>query len=108
MTKEKPTYGTRDRLMALIEEYLIINPHMSAEGFGWATIKDASLVARLREGKDITTRKLDDILFFIGQHQPQLLEGNHYVHKKASKGQSAEAVKDGKKEGQQKGKKAKS
>ncbi len=69
MTKKpnpKPT-TTREAILERIEQFLVKNPSISPEGFGWAAIKDASLVERLRSGKDITTRKLDDILKYMGR-----------------------------------------
>lgn len=38
---------------------------MDATSFGWKTIKDNSLVARLKAGGDVTTAKMDAILRYI-------------------------------------------
>lgn len=53
------------RLLADIEMFLTENPELSAEGFGWRAIKETSLVKRLREGGDVSTRKMDAIIVFM-------------------------------------------
>jgi|GEM_PF-5495553 len=55
-----------DWLMDLIEQFLTINV-MENDGcvFGWYIMRDRSLVTRLREGGDLTTRKLETILSFM-------------------------------------------
>lgn len=65
---QKPPSSTREALLQKIEDYLARNPGMSAEGFGWATIKDTRLVGRLRDDGDISTRKLDAILLYFETH----------------------------------------
>lgn len=63
---EKKKYAsTREALLDRIEVFLGKNPHCSETLFGWYAVQDSSLVARLRDGKDVTTAKLDAILKFI-------------------------------------------
>lgn len=70
-TTKKPG-TTRQWLISKIDEFIALNPHYDDESFGWKAVKDASLVGRLRSGKDITTRKLDDIIAFLGgNHKPE-------------------------------------
>lgn len=51
----------------MIEAYLAANPKVTPEGFGWAAIRDSYLVTRLREGGDITTKKLDAVIAYLSQ-----------------------------------------
>ena len=65
--KENRIQGpTAQWLLGLIEEYLTIND-LDNDGclFGWALSKDRSLVERLRDGGDVTTSKMDEILAFM-------------------------------------------
>jgi len=52
-------------LLGQIEQFLTNNPTLTAENFGWRCCRDTSLVARLREGGDVTTRKMDAIIAFL-------------------------------------------
>jgi hypothetical protein len=60
---------TRDCLLKDIAKYLDEHPTMTSESFGWFAVGDSSLVARLKTGKDITTRKLDKILAYMYNNQ---------------------------------------
>jgi hypothetical protein len=53
-------------LLEQIEEFLTIN-ELDNDGclFGWHLSKDRSLVERLRDGGDVTTSKMDEILAFL-------------------------------------------
>lgn len=53
-----------------VEEFLINNPEITAECFGWWAVQDTKLVGRLREGADVTTRKMDRIIAFLANPQP--------------------------------------
>jgi hypothetical protein len=63
--------STLEWLNGQVEAYLIKNPHVSPEGFGWASIRDSSLVGRLRAGKDVTTRKLDALVRYMSNPNQQ-------------------------------------
>ena len=64
--KERTTGPTVAWLLTQIDAFLDLND-MPGDGclFGWYAMRDSSLVSRLREGKDVTTSKLDDILAFM-------------------------------------------
>lgn len=64
--KEKKFATTREWLIYRIDEFLENNPHITAECFGWRAIQDTKLVGRLRAGSDVTTRKLDRIIAYMG------------------------------------------
>lgn len=53
-------------LLEQIEEFLTLND-MANDGntFGWLVSKDATLVQRLRDGGDISTSKMDDVIAFM-------------------------------------------
>lgn len=57
---------TIEWLLGEIDRFLTINA-MENDGcvFGWYVMRDRSLVSRLREGGDVTTRKLEAILEFM-------------------------------------------
>lgn len=57
---------TAQWLLAQIERFLTIN-RMENDGnlFGWYVSQDRSLVTRLRDGGDVTTTRMDDILAFL-------------------------------------------
>lgn len=57
--------STRESVLARIDQFLADHSDIDAESFGYYAINDTSLVARLRNGGDITTRKLDLILNFL-------------------------------------------
>lgn len=66
-------------LLDLIEEFLTLN-EMDNDGnsFGWLSSKDRTMVQRLRDGGDITTTRMDDVLAFIkcpGNHRTATREG---------------------------------
>lgn len=66
-TKTERIQGpTAQWLLGLIDEFLTIND-MENDGcaFGWYVSQDRSLVTRLRDGGDVTTTKMDDILAFM-------------------------------------------
>lgn len=67
--ENKKYNSTRECLLDMVEEHLRDNPSVSAEGFGWRATGDTTLVKRLREGKDITTRKLDIILKYLHKNK---------------------------------------
>lgn len=54
-------------LLDQIEQFLKANASagLTAEGFGWKAIGDPSLVKRLRQGGDVTTRKMDKIIRYL-------------------------------------------
>ncbi len=65
-----PANTTRGTLLVMVEQHLDaagINTDEGAAGFGWAAIKDSRLVDRLRNGGDITTAKLDDVVKYLNQ-----------------------------------------
>lgn len=66
---------TQTCLLAAVNEYLELHPEMTAESFGWYAVQDSSIVARLRKGGDVTTRKLDKILAFIHHHKIGVYNG---------------------------------
>ena len=63
---DRKTGPTVEWLLARIEEFLTLNA-MDNDGcaFGWYVSQDRSLVTRLRDGGDVTTTKMDDILAFM-------------------------------------------
>lgn len=65
MTQTQPPKTSKSLLIEAIDQFLARNPEMDATSFGWKTIKDNSLVARLKAGGDVTTAKMDAILRYI-------------------------------------------
>ena len=65
MTKTVKFKTTRDWLIAQIEGFLKNNPTYTEQSFGWAALRDTSILKRLKNGGDITTRKLDAIIAFM-------------------------------------------
>ena len=65
-TTQKTDTPINTWLVDLIDEFLTINA-MENDGcvFGWYIMRDRSLVTRLRDGGDVTTRKLETILAFM-------------------------------------------
>lgn len=66
-TKENRIQGpTAVWLLSEIEMFLTLN-NLDNDGclFGWHLSKDRSLVQRLRDGGDVTTSKMDEILAFM-------------------------------------------
>jgi len=65
-TPERRQGPTAIMLLGLIEEFLTLND-MDNDGnyFGWLVCGDRTLVQRLREGGDVTTTKMDDIISFL-------------------------------------------
>jgi hypothetical protein len=57
---------TAQWLLEIIEEFLTLN-ELDNDGclFGWVLSKDRTLVQRLRDGGDVTTSKMDEILAFV-------------------------------------------
>lgn len=70
--KEIKPKSTREWLLLQVEAYLVKNPAVDAESFGWRSVRDSSLVSRLREGKDVTTRKLDALIAYMANPTPHL------------------------------------
>lgn len=64
-TGEQKFTSTLEWLLAQIEAYLKKNPHLTPAGFGWVAIRDTSVVERLRQGKDVTTRKFDALVRYM-------------------------------------------
>lgn len=65
-SKTEITYtSTKSWLLATINDFLEECPEMSPETFGWKSVKDTTLVERLRNGGDVRTLKLDMIIAFI-------------------------------------------
>lgn len=62
--KLKNPMSSREWLLRRIELHMV-KGGMSPEAFGWASVKDATLVPRLRAGKDVTTRKMDAIIAYM-------------------------------------------
>ncbi len=56
---------TKSWLLSEVNNFLEAHPEIEANSFGWKSIKDVSLVTRLRDGGDVTTEKLDKIIAFI-------------------------------------------
>ena len=67
MTQTEKHDSSRDMLLAMIEEFLAERPFKTHQSFGWAATRDSGLVQRLREGKDVTTRVMDNVLSYINQ-----------------------------------------
>lgn len=66
MTSANPVPKTTQAyLLITVNKYLEEHPDITAESFGWLSIGESSLVKRLRQGKDVTTKTLDLILAFI-------------------------------------------
>lgn len=57
---------TAQWLLEIIEDFLTLN-ELDNDGclFGWVLSKDRTLVQRLRDGGDVTTSKMDEILVFV-------------------------------------------
>ena len=72
MTKKKHTPAvkapgsTLEWLRGRVEAYLAQNPHITLACFGRASVGDTGLVERLRNGGDVTTRKLDALIKYMG------------------------------------------
>jgi hypothetical protein len=66
---------TRSLLLAEVEKCLVDFPQMTPESFGWQSVKDSTLVERLRGGGDVTTKKLDMILQFIFNQRRRIKNG---------------------------------
>lgn len=80
---------TRGTLLEFIELFLARRPNLTAEHFGWLAAGDTSLVKRLRDGGDITTRKLDKIKFFMLTNafkRKETTNGKHQSQKEARQG----------------------
>ncbi len=56
---------TIESLLDHIDQFLEANPHITEESFGWFSCKQSNLLERLRDGGDITTRRLDSIIAFM-------------------------------------------
>lgn len=66
MSQKRPNFtSTREAVLWDIERFLEANPHISAESFGWFSVRQVGVVKRLRAGKDITTRNLDGIIAYL-------------------------------------------
>jgi hypothetical protein len=61
---EKKFNSTREWLIAQIDECIAVHG-VDDESFGYHCLKDSSMVKRLRNGGDITTRKLDITVKFL-------------------------------------------
>lgn len=57
---------TAQWLLEVIEVFLTVN-NLDNDGcsFGWVLSKDRTLVQRLRDGGDVTTSKMDEILAYM-------------------------------------------
>lgn len=80
--------NTRGKFLAAIERFLKQNPGITAEHFGWLTIGDTSLVPRLREGGDVTTRKLDLVTEFLlnaSTRKKEITHGNQEIRQKEAR-----------------------
>lgn len=64
--KDRQTGPTHAWLLSQIEAFMDLND-MSPDGgtFGWYVKRDSSLVTRLRDGKEVSTGTLDEILAFM-------------------------------------------
>ncbi len=62
---EKKFASTLEWLVDRINSFLKMNKGLTEASFGWAAIKDTGLVERLRNGGDVTTRKLDALVRFM-------------------------------------------
>lgn len=87
--KHIPT-STLEFLNIKIEQFLAQNPHIPAPTFGKVSAGDTNLVRRLRDGCDVSTRKLDAILRYMSD--PNKKE-NHYDQ--SSKGKETEETRQG-------------
>lgn len=62
--------STRAYILGRIEAFLLANPTVSAEGFGWFACRQTGLVACLRRGGDTKTANLDKIIDYLANpHQ---------------------------------------
>lgn len=59
--------STIEALLARIDQYKRLNPGIGDEAIGWRSVKDSSIVGRLRSGGDCTTRKLDAIIRYLAK-----------------------------------------
>lgn len=73
MTKKQYT-SSIEWLRDQVEEFLKNNPNITAECLGWWAVQDTKLVGRLREGADVTTRKMDKIIAFLADPKPPTKE----------------------------------
>lgn len=64
-TDKKAFTSSIEWLAHEVEVFLANNPEMEPSSFGYRAINDPSLVARLRAGGDVTTRKMDKIIAFL-------------------------------------------
>jgi hypothetical protein len=62
--------STLEWLWDNIHKFIEANPGLSAESIGWCACGDSSIVRRLSEGSDITTRKMDMLLGYIQDPRP--------------------------------------
>jgi hypothetical protein len=79
--------NTRGKFLAAIERFLKQNPGITHEHFGWLTIGDTTLVTRLRDGGDVTTRKLDLVTEFLlnASTQKENTHGSQEVRQKEAR-----------------------
>ena len=63
--------STKEAILAKINEFLEKHPEVTPQGFGLESTRDTSLVLRLQAGGDITTRKLDMILYYLRTYKPK-------------------------------------
>lgn len=63
----KKPKSTVEWLLQQIDDYRAKNPSMSEATFGWNAIGSTGLVPRLRAGGDVTTRKFDAIVRYMGK-----------------------------------------
>lgn len=70
-------------LLEHIEEFLTIND-MPNDGclFGWYIMQDRNLVTRLRDGKDISVRIMEDVLAFMQKPVTFVRSGDRKGNKK--------------------------
>ena len=64
MTKKQYS-SSIEWLLAQIDSYLSENQDVTPECFGWRAMRDTKLVDRLRNGGDITTRKMDKVIRYL-------------------------------------------
>lgn len=52
-------------LLHNVDRFLDVNPGLSDENFGWISVRDTSIIPRLRQDKDLTTKKMERMIDFL-------------------------------------------
>lgn len=64
---KKDVYKSKavETLVKAIDHFKRYNSGLSDEGLGWKAIQDSTVVTRLRNGGDVTTKKYEDLFDFL-------------------------------------------